>query len=67
MQTKQQQTVTKFLNKQAQTYYTADRDSAPEPTTVMSAVATVLEFVIISMPFAIAIAGFCGAFDALVK
>jgi hypothetical protein len=62
MQTKQQQ-VTKFLNKQAQAHSSA----TPEPTTVMGAVVTVIEFMILGAPFAIAIAGFCGAFDALVK
>ena len=62
MQTKQQ-TVTKFLNKQAQTYYTADRDSVPEPTTVMDTVVTVIQFVILTMPVAIAFAGFFGLLD----
>jgi len=64
MQTKQQQ-VTAFLNKQAQAHK-QQYSTAAQPG-FMDAVVTVLEFTIISVPFAIAIAGFCGAFDALVK
>ena len=65
MQTKQQQ-VTDFLDKQAKAQR---RSAAPSNTTntFMDAVVTVIEFVIIGTPFAIAIAGFCGSFDALVK
>ena len=62
MQTKQQQ-VTDFLDKQAKAHC---RSAAPS-NTFMDAVVTVIEFVIIGTPFAIAIAGFCGSFDALVK
>lgn len=66
MQTKQQQTVTKFLNKQAQTHK-QQYSTAARPTGFMHAVVTVIEFMIVGAPFAIAFAGFCGAFDVLVK
>lgn len=64
MQTKQQ-TVHNFLNKQAQT---AHRTADPETGTAAPGVlVTAIQFIILAMPIAIAFAGFCGAFDALVK
>ena len=64
MQTKQQ-TVTNFLNKQAQT---APRTAGLETGTAAPGVlVTAIQFVILSTPIAIAFAGFCGAFDALIK
>ena len=65
MQTIKQQQVTNFLNKQAQAHKQA-YSTAAQPG-FMDAVVTAIEFAIIAVPFAIAIAGFCGAFDALVK
>lgn len=64
MQTKQQQ-VTNFLNKQAQAH--KQQYSTAEQTGFMNYVVTALEFVIVGLPFAIAFAGFFGAFDAVVK
>jgi len=71
MQTKQQ-TVHNFLNKQAQTaHHTVSPETGTAApglfNTVMTAVVTTIQFIILAMPFAIAIAGFGGAFDALVK
>jgi hypothetical protein len=64
MQTKQQ-TVHNFLNKQAQT---AHRTVSPETGTAAPGVlVTAIQFIILAMPIALAFAGFCGAFDALVK
>lgn len=64
MQTKQQ-TVQNFLNKQAQT---AHRTAGPETgAAVPGVLVTAIQFIILAMPIAIAFAGFCGAFDALVK
>lgn len=53
MQTKQQ-TVQNFLNKQA-----------PRRETGPSVLVTAIQFIIIAMPMAIAVAGFCGAFEAI--
>jgi len=60
MQTKQQQ-VTRFLNKQANAH--KQQYSTAEQTGVMNHVVTALEFMIVAVPFAIAIVGFCGAFN----
>ena len=64
MQTKQQ-TVQNFLNKQAQT---AHHTASPETgTAAPGPLVTAIQFIILAMPMALAFAGFCGAFDALVK
>ena len=60
MQTKQQQ-ITHFLNKQAHAHK-QQYSTAAQPS-FMDAVVTALEFMIIAVPFAIAIVGFCGAFN----
>lgn len=60
MQTKQQQ-VTRFLNKQAQAH--KQQYSTAATPGFMDAVVTTLEFMIVAVPFAIAIVGFCGAFN----
>ena len=53
MQTKQQ-TLQNFLNKQA-----------PRRETSPSVLVTAIQFIILAMPMAITVAGFCGAFEAI--
>jgi|LakMenE18May11ns_1017448.scaffolds.fasta_scaffold8875353_1 hypothetical protein len=61
MQNTKQQQVTRFLNKQAQAH--KQQYSTAAQTGFMDHVVTALEFMIVAVPFAIAIVGFCGAFN----